>query len=249
MHSIASRVVIRLRDFIDHQGWPRPGANEDLVSRGYAYEVIGLLAKAGPRTVIIEDEHASLDLLRWLFDSLARDSSGSAIVVSIEESLSTVLSSMSRMQLSTEEKTVVEELLIDQMTQSADLENNKRLRSTRYVTIRFANRCLPYASAKARWINVLGLGALNDRVEVREEAERGLSPYWYRMLNGSLGTSLPEAIDFPPFDAVMSQFFPAEQPTRLQSPWQLHHDPESQILSASHRWQPSLSEFCSTKRW
>ncbi|KAK5132562.1 hypothetical protein LTR08_008879 [Meristemomyces frigidus] len=208
LHAIASRVVIRLRDFIDDQGWPRPGANEDLVSRGYAYEVIGLLAKAGPRTVIIEDEHPNLDLLRWLFDSLARDSSGSAIIVSIEESLSTVLSAMSRMQLSAGEQSVLEELLIDQMSQSVDLESYKRLRSTRYVTIRFTNRCLPYASVKARWIDVLGLGAVNDRAEVREEAERGLSPYWYRMLNGSLGTVQPEAIDFPSFDAVMSQFFP-----------------------------------------
>ncbi|KAK4540262.1 hypothetical protein LTR36_009667 [Oleoguttula mirabilis] len=208
LHSIASRVIARLRDFIDNQGWPKPGGNEDLVSRGYAYEVVGLLANAGPKTVLVEDEHPSLDILRWLFDSLARDSSGSSIIVSIEESLSTVLGAMSRMQLSGEEQGALEELLIDQMSQSADLEAHKRLRSTRYVTVRFANRCLPYASVKARWIDILGLGATGDRAEVREEAERGLSPYWYRMLNGSLGTVQPESIGFPSFNAVMAQFFP-----------------------------------------
>lgn len=158
--------------------------------------------------MLIENEHPSVDLLRWLFDSLARDSSGSSIVVSIEESLSTVLSAMSRMQLSAEEQSVIEELLIDQMSQSADLEANKRIRSTRYVTVRFANRCLPYASVKARWVDILGIGAVGDRAEVREEAERGLSPYWHRMLNGSLGATQPENMTFPTFQAVMAQFFP-----------------------------------------
>lgn len=208
LHAIAQRVISRLRDFLDDQGWPKPGPNEDLVSRGYAYEVIGLLAKAGPRDVLVENEHPSLDLLRWLFESLARDSSGSSIIVSVEESLSTVLSALARLQMKSEEQGILEELLIDQMTQSADLESNKRLRSTRYVAVRFANRCLPYSSVKARWIDILGLGATSDRAEVREEAERGLSPYWYRMLNGSLGVVEPEQISFPSLEAVMAQLFP-----------------------------------------
>lgn len=207
LHAIATRVITRLRDFVDNQGWPKPGPNEDLTSRGYAYEVIGLLAKAGPRTVLIEEEHPNLDLLRWLLDSLARDASGSSIIVSIEESLSTVLSAMARIQLEPDEQSVLEELLIDQMSQSSDLAANKRLRSTRYVTVRFANRCLPYNSVKARWVDILGMGAVNDRAEVREEAERGLSPYWHRMLNGSLGAIQPEVVTFPTFDAVKGQFF------------------------------------------
>lgn len=47
LHTIAPHAINRLRDFIENQGWPKPGPNEDLVSRGYAYEVIGVLAKAG----------------------------------------------------------------------------------------------------------------------------------------------------------------------------------------------------------
>ncbi|KAI7191871.1 ARM repeat-containing protein [Hortaea werneckii] len=207
LNAIATRVVTRLRDFVENQGWPKPGPNEDLVSRGYAYEVIGILSKAGPRSTLVEDEHPSLDLLRWLFESQARDSSGSSIVVSIEEALSTVLSAMARMELSSGEQSVLEGLLIDQMSKSAELQENKRLRSTRFVAVRFANRCLPYASVRARWIDVLGIGAHGDRAEVREEAERGLSPYWHGMLNGSLNASQPDNIKFPSFDATVSQFF------------------------------------------
>ncbi|KAK1814251.1 proteasome component M29 [Friedmanniomyces endolithicus] len=218
LHAIAPRVIARLRDFVDNQGWPRPGPNEDLTSRGYAYEVIGLLAAAGPRSVLIETEHPNLDLLRYLFETLAKDSSGSSIIVSIEEALSTLLSAMSRLQLTTEEQSVLEEFLVDQMAQSADLEGGKRLRSTRYVTIRFANRCLPYASVKARWINILGVGAVSDRAEVREEAERGLSPYWHQMLNGSLGLAQPEQIVFPAFAVVVRQFFQGQTIDSKQEP-------------------------------
>nr|POE48406.1 proteasome component ecm29 [Quercus suber] len=208
LHSIAQRVVVKLRDYIENQGWPNPGSHEDLVSRAYAFEVIGLLAKAGPKSLLVETEHPSLDLLRWLFDSLARDSSGNSITVSIEESLSTVLSALSRFDLSAEEKSVLEGVLIEQMAESADLEANKRLRSTAYTAIRFTNRCLPYDSVKARWINVIGLGAANDRAEVREEAERGLSPYWHQMLNGSFSSTSLSQIALPALGQLIEQFFP-----------------------------------------
>lgn len=208
LHAIAPQTIAKLREFIENQGWPKPGQTEDLVSRGYCYEIIGLLVKAGPRTVLVESEHPTLDILRWLFESLGRDTSGNSIVVSIEEALSTVLTALARIELNQEEQGVLEELLIDQMSQSAEIDGVKRIRSTRYVTVRFANRCLPYSSVKARWINILGLGATSDRAEVREEAERGLSPYWYQMLNGKLGVIEPKNMTFPRFDAVVEQFFP-----------------------------------------
>ncbi|KAF2769317.1 ARM repeat-containing protein [Teratosphaeria nubilosa] len=235
LHVIASQVIAKLRDYLEHQGWPNVGPSEDLVSRAYCYEVIGLLAKAGPKSVLVEREHASLDLLRWLFDSLAQDSSGNAIVVSIEESLSTLLSALAGLKLEADEQIVLEELLIDQMDQSANLEANKRLRSTRYVAVRFANRCLPYASVKARWIDVLGLGAAKDRAEVREEAERGLSPYWYRMLNGTLGSLEPESVVFPRFTEVMGQFFAGRATNREIEPFAIAKQAlRSQSSSYSH---------------
>ncbi|KAF2725681.1 ARM repeat-containing protein [Polychaeton citri CBS 116435] len=207
LSAIAPSAVSKLRDFIEVQGWPRPATNEDLVSRGYAYEVIGLLAKSGGRNILVEEQHPTLDLLRWLFSSLAKDSSGSSIIVSVEEALSTCLTALARLDLTQAEQSALEDLLMEQMEQSDDLEANQRLRSTRYVGIRFANRCLPYSSVKARWIDCIGIGATGDRVEVREEAERGLSPYWYKMLNGSLGSLEEAPVTYPDFTAVTTQFF------------------------------------------
>lgn len=180
--------------------------------------MIGLLAKAGQRSILVEDEQPTLDLLQWLFSSLARDTSGNSITVSVEDSLSTVLSAMARLTLESSERSVLEDLLIDQMRLSADLDEKNRLRSTRYVAVRFANRCLPYVSVKARWVNILGCGATKDRAEVREEAERGLSPYWYRMLNGSSGGVVADDQAFPPFEAVMDQCFPGRTVDRSAEP-------------------------------
>ncbi|KAH9829277.1 ECM29 protein [Teratosphaeria destructans] len=215
LHAIASQVIAKLRDYIEHQGWPNVGPS--------------------PKSVLVEREHASLDLLRWLFDALAKDSAGNAIVVSIEESLSTLLSAMAGLKLEAHERIVLEELLIDQMEQSANLEADKRLRSTRYVAVRFANRCLPYASVKARWVDVLGLGATKDRAEVREEAERGLSPYWYRMLNGTLGSLEPESVVFPRFTEVMDQFFAGRATNQDIEPFAIARQAlRSQKYSYSH---------------
>lgn len=207
LHGIALQVINRLRDFIENQGWPKPGNSEDLVSRGYAYEVIGLLARAGPKNVLVEDDHPSMDLLRWMFSSLAQDSSGNSITVSIEESLSTILNAMSKLVLNVHEQSVLEELLVDQMSQSANLEEHKRLRGTRYVAVRLANRCLPYSSVKARWVDCLAAGAIKDRPEVREEGDRGLSPYWYRMLNGAQANVVDSTLVSPLFGDIIDLFF------------------------------------------
>lgn len=201
LYTIAPRILGRLREFIEGQSWPKPSPNEDLVSRGYAYEVIGLLSKAGPADLVIEP---NLDILRWLFESLALDTASSSVTVSIEEALSSVLGAFAK-QADSETAISLENFLIDQMYRSGMPQR----RSTRYVAVRYANRCLPYASAKARWVDLLAIAAEStDRQEVGEEGRRGLSPYWYRMLNGSVGVSqTDESVKFPAFTDLMDYVF------------------------------------------
>jgi proteasome component ECM29 len=201
LYAIAPRVLGRLREYIEGQSWPKPSQNEDLVSRGYAYEVIGLLAKAGPKDLVVEP---NLDILRWLFESLALDTASGSVTVSIEESLSSMLGAFVKHE-DRETAISLENLLIDQMYRSGTPQR----RSTRYVAVRYANRCLPYSSVKARWVNLLAIAAeATDRQEVVEEGRRGLSPYWYRMLNGSIGTSqTDESVGFPPFQHLVDYVF------------------------------------------
>lgn len=212
----------RLKDYIEGQGWPRPAATEDLVSRGLAYEVVGLLAKAGPREMIVEP---NLDILRWLFESLALETPANSINVSVEEALSSIIGVFAKF---VDERTAssLEGLLLDQMDKSTSLDQQIPLarRSTRYAAVRFANRCLPYNSMQARWINILAMAVdKDDRPEVSEEGARGLNPYWYSMLNGANDASAQGAnLEFPKFanlvDFVFHQTSVSSAASRRSSP-------------------------------
>ena len=205
---VAPRVFGRLREYIEGQGWPRPASNEDLVSRGLAYEVIGLLAKAGPREMIVEP---NLDILRWLFESLAFETAVNSLNVSVEEALSSMIGVFAAQSIDDRTASSLEVLLLDQMEKSITLDHQDShpRRSTRYAAVRFTNRCLPYTSAKARWIDLLAIAAgKDDRQEVKEEGSRGLSPYWYRMLNGANDASAQEqGLAFPRFTDLVDYFF------------------------------------------
>lgn len=235
LHAIAPRVLGRLKDYIEGQGWPQAAANEDLVSRGLAYEVIGLLAKAGPRDLVVEP---NLDILRWLFESLALETPARSTNVSVEEALSSVIGVFSG---GVDDRTVgsLEILLLDQMEKSdmlaldLDLDDELPRRSTRYAAVRFANRCLPYKSLKARWIDLLALAAdKDDRQEVAEEGSRGLSPYWFRLLNGANDASAQEAgLEFPGFVDLMDFIFHQTSTSSAAS----RRAPRSDVVEALQR--------------
>ncbi|KAL8755147.1 MAG: hypothetical protein Q9199_003851 [Rusavskia elegans] len=186
---VAPKIVTQLRNYIESQGWPscqeqRSGQrNEISSSRSLAYESIGVLAGSSAEKLVLDED---LDLLRWLFDSLAADSVGKDVSLSIEQALSSVLGAFDG-DLSPGITESLERLLLHNMQrQSGDEEGAgfKIVRSTRFTAVRYANRCLPFHNAKARWINVLALGSgANERREILDEGRKGLDPYWYRMLN------------------------------------------------------------------
>ncbi|KAI4104496.1 MAG: hypothetical protein L6R37_003239 [Teloschistes peruensis] len=216
---IAPSLVSQLRDFIESQGWPTmidqiPGQGNHGVSlRGLAYESIGVLAKASPTTLLLDED---LDLLRWLFNSLAADSAGRDVSLSIEQALSSVLGAFSG-DSSSRLKLPLEGLLLHNMQrQPGDTEDSdiKVIRSTRFAAVRFANRCLPFSNIKARWINILAIGSgVSERKEMLEEGSKGLDPYWYRMLNPDkpgvtqLGHSSNPRHQWPLLEELVNQFF------------------------------------------
>lgn len=249
IRAFAPDLVFQLRDYIESQGWPRiqtdgsrPSA-ADLSSRSYGYESIGLLAAACPDSILLEP---NLDILRWLFSSLAADPSSSDIPISIEQALGSVLGAFGQ-NLDPELENALTSLLLRQMTLrlgEADGTHFEFIRSTRYAAVRFANRCLTYGNVTARWMNLLAIGGdVNDRSEVKEEGKKGLDPYWYRMSNplkGSLATnddtSHNSRYDFPAFsDLVEKLFGPGAE-------WDVQR-PEGTQVSLHDAYNPAIS-FC-----
>ncbi|PGG99303.1 hypothetical protein AJ79_08570 [Helicocarpus griseus UAMH5409] len=226
LNVVAPRAIQGLREFISYQGWPDPSASAQKLSpaelslRSLAYETIGVLApKVDRRSQSEEEKIFDLDLLRWLFTSLGSDTSSGQIFVSIEQALGSILNSIAN---SADEYVQGElrPLLIHHMNAEPDTEDRDTgfhiVRSTRFAAVRFANRCLPFWDAQGRWIDLMAVGRESGgRSEIVEEGQKGLDPYWYRMLNppkdgswvasASMDSDLDPGYRFPRFaDLVRS---------------------------------------------
>jgi proteasome component ECM29 len=196
LRSIAPTLVYKLRDYIEHQGWPSLSATSEGVSsselslRGYAYESIGLLAKTSPEELLLDP---NMDLLRWLFRSLSEEGSGESISVSIEEGISSVIGAFSG-DMDVDVTEALRSLLLKHMElqvgdDSSAGNGSKVRRSTRFVAVRFANRCLPYSDVVGRWIDLLAIGGRpGEKSDVVEEGKKGLDPHWHGMLTPRHGT-------------------------------------------------------------
>ncbi|KAJ4344658.1 proteasome component M29 [Didymosphaeria variabile] len=207
LSSVAEGLVGNLRAFLQDQGWPVPDRDQDMELRGYGYETIGLLAKASPKTILLEP---NLDLLEWLFRSLREDASGKEVTVSIDEALSSVLGAFSK-SLNASIRPKFRQILL-KYSANVDSSNGRGdqvFRSTRYTATRFANRCLPYDDVLARWIDILAVsGGSSERHEVVEEGRKGLDPYWFNMSNSLPGIDAEgDNTPFPNFDDLVQFIF------------------------------------------
>lgn len=222
IEAFAPSMVGQIRDYIEMQGWPRSkiegaASASEMSARNLGYESIGILAAACPSQLLLEP---SLNLLRWLLTSLAGDSSGKETSISIEQALSSVISPFAS-SLDDETETSLTDLLLYHVSLNVgDIQglDEKVVRSTRYIAVRFANRCLPFSNTTARWIDVLALnGGTSERNEVLEEGSKGLDPYWHRTLNihdnripskeKAAGTVTSKAHELPEFHAIITKFY------------------------------------------
>ncbi|ODH47355.1 hypothetical protein GX48_06526 [Paracoccidioides brasiliensis] len=230
LNVVAPRSIEGLMNFVSYQGWPDPNTNtnaqklspSELSLRSLAYETIGVLApKIQRASQNDEGKVFDLVLLRWLFTSLSSDSASGQIFVSIEQALGGILNAIAS---NADEylQSQIRPLLIHYMNAEPDTLDSDTgfhiVRSTRFAAVRFANRCLPYWDVQARWIDLMAIGGESGgRYEIIEEGQKGLDPYWYRMLNPPkdrswvMSTSPNSDIDpryrFPQFTELVRSLF------------------------------------------
>ncbi|KAJ5157537.1 uncharacterized protein N7482_008637 [Penicillium canariense] len=194
LKQIAPNLIAGLRDFIQSQGWPSPGASgqrlpaTDLSLRGLAYESIGIMVPKVDFQLRDETgENFEFDLVRWLFTSLSSDDSSPQIFVSIDQALGSILNS----SLDSHDKGFQDQLrpfLVNQMgLHQGDTDPDTGfdvVRGVQYAAVRFANRFLPYNDVVARWVDLMAISRGPERQqEIVEEGKKGLHPYWFRLLN------------------------------------------------------------------
>jgi proteasome component ECM29 len=169
LRRFAPQLVGFMRSFIEGQGWPIPDErSSDATSlRALGYETLGSLAKTTPSTV----RENQLSLVRWLFRSLTEEGSSETIFVSIEGALASLLNAFVP-PIDPTLRDGLRLLLLKYMTLE---EGGGIVRSARFATVRWANRCLEYSDIVGRWIDILALGARTDeRSDVVEEGKKGL---------------------------------------------------------------------------
>ena len=210
---VAPEAASQFREYVDSQGWPtiadelKNNASE-LQLRARGYETIGLLAQACPEKLLFEE---NLDLLRWFFQSLGGDASGKDVSLSIEQGMASILNAFSR------NRGEVSQSLVGLLSHYASLTVGEEdasgiimHRSTRYMAVRFSNRCLSFSNIHGRLIALLALsGGETERREIIEEGRRGLDPYWYGILNPSsiqeaIQTSSKRSFEFPSIHDLVS---------------------------------------------
>ncbi|KAF8866467.1 ARM repeat-containing protein [Acephala macrosclerotiorum] len=199
---VAPQLVGFLRGYIEDQGWPIPHEKTaDAASlRALAYETLGSLAKTTPSIVVEKD----LSIVRWLFRSLTEEGSSDSIFVSIEGALASLLSAFPPPL----DPALTKELQLLLLQYMALQEGDKVVRSARFATVRWANRCLEYNDVVARWIDVLALaGRTDERSDVVEEGKKGLDPFWYRLLNS---TPTSSSCPLPSWAGMVKVFFTSQ---------------------------------------
>ena len=180
MEAIAPFTITFLTESMEEMGWPvaQSTSAESLALRALAYETIGSMAKSMPSEFL----EPNLQLVRWLFRSLREDPSN--VSISVESAMAGLLNALSG-HLDSEVEEALRHFLLEEMTLERE-DEVKAVRSTRFVAVRWANRCLEYSDIVARWIDVCALALKpGEKSDIAEEGSKGLDPYWCQLLQSS----------------------------------------------------------------
>ncbi|KAL2757293.1 hypothetical protein ACRALDRAFT_1039618 [Sodiomyces alcalophilus JCM 7366] len=190
--SVGSSLGFAIQAYIEKQGWPRPnepeqknnnnGANTRAISssiassdqelRGMAYELVGSLAAADKITV----EDAFL-LSEWLLRSLAEDPTPD-VGMRIESAIGELVRFFEPKHFDLDPKLAP---LPNILYRYFILPSPPAIRSLKLVTVKWANRSMPFSHWKARFLDILAVaGTPGERNDVVEEGKRGLDPWTYR---------------------------------------------------------------------
>ena len=226
---LAPRLRGSIHSHILMQGWPVPNAYHDgkipdlqIQIRKAAYEMYGMLS-----TISSQESTSDLDFnsenFTWLLDSLSFDPSGPEVSASIEQALTSALTSLRLSPGGRPQDSLAEVLTVHMDRQVGTLQTfrwqaqtgeQQVQRSTRSFALRIANRCFPFSNVRARWIDIIAIdGGPSERHEIVEEGLRGLDPYWHRNMSAPTGSEA-STLHFPDFVELVNVFF--ENTTKIK---------------------------------
>lgn len=178
--SFSIEMAAQLKNNIMGEGWPRM----DMAGvRHYAsvvnqrllkYEALGTILKANPGLII-----DNFSYLEFLFRSLEGEESD--LRSTIQDSLSGLTVHLPNLSLDSKAKL---KILAKEYLNFDKVESKENLQSCRYVMLKYINCAFPFQDSEARILCIIGTSSEN-RPDVVEEANKGLHPHWFNILQSS----------------------------------------------------------------
>ncbi|ROT37138.1 ARM repeat-containing protein [Sodiomyces alkalinus F11] len=219
--SVGSSLSFSVMEYIENQGWPCPHppnqqnghasaktraisssiASADQELRGMAYELVGSLTAADK--IRVED---AFSISEWLLQSLSRDTTPD-VGMRIESAIGELVRFFEPKQFDLDPKLAV---LPNVLYRYFVLPSPPAFRSLKLVTVKWANRSMPFSQWKARFLDILAVaGTPGEKSDVVEEGKRGLDPWTYR------DSVLPE---IPDWAELIYPFFYEDAEKHFTSP-------------------------------
>jgi len=171
----STNIISQLKENIVNDGWPKLTAQSAATTaqRLLQYEAFGNILKLSPELFLND-----LTYIRFLFDSLEGEA------IDFRSIIQDILSSFTvhLPQLSTnaklELKEIIKRYLVTNTIESSNID------SCRYIAVKFNNATYGFHDAEARYLSLLATSKEN-KSDTIEEANKGLHPYWFNILQSS----------------------------------------------------------------
>mmetsp|Transcript_3070 Transcript_3070/g.3428 ORF Transcript_3070/g.3428 Transcript_3070/m.3428 type:complete len:1836 (-) Transcript_3070:992-6499(-) len=197
----------QLRSNLMGEGWPRidmagvRNYSSAINQRLLQYEALGNILKSNPE-LILDD----FTYFEFLFQSLEGEES--ELRSAIQDALSGLTIHLPN--ISTFSKNKLKSLAKKYLSEDK-IELKENLHSCRYIAIKYVNCAFPFNDSEARVLCIFGTSK-DNRPDTIEEAQKGLHPYWFNILQSSntlefkatsdlLGSN--SKVEFPSFSDIV----------------------------------------------
>jgi proteasome component ECM29 len=170
-----TNIISQLKENIINDGWPKLSTSSAATStqRLLQYEAFGNILKHSPELFLND-----LTYIKFLFDSLEGEvNEFRSIIQEILSSLTVHLPQLST-NAKLELKEVIKRYLVTDTIESSNID------SCRYIAVKFNNATYGFDDAEARYLSLLAT-AKENKSDTIEEANKGLHPYWFNILQSS----------------------------------------------------------------
>ncbi|KAI8088970.1 proteasome stabiliser-domain-containing protein [Halteromyces radiatus] len=168
---VAPIIVSGMLKYIDQN--PFVSGHDAESIKGYAYVVCGLVIRKVPKIGLEDTQIISL-----FFDNIVLEQPNVRVYVQ------DALSSMIDVYAGSDSSSPIYHELQDIILKAVE-QNNA---NSRYMALKYANGIYPFSLPFARYVCLLGTSSSINKLEVHEEATRGLHPFLRDVATGSIGS-------------------------------------------------------------